>query len=45
MIKGEDLEIEATGDGYRVGFAYDDEVELVAPVYLLIKYRYSVGGR
>jgi hypothetical protein len=45
MIKGQDLEIEAVGDGFRVGFAYDDEVELVDPVFLLIKYRYSVGGR
>lgn len=45
MIKGEDLEIEAVGDGFRVGFAYDDEVEIVSPVFLLIKYRYSVGGR
>jgi hypothetical protein len=45
MINGQDLEIEAVGDGFRVGFAYDDEVELVDPVFLLIKYRYSVGGR
>ncbi|MEK8031818.1 DUF4845 domain-containing protein [Ideonella sp. DXS29W] len=44
MIKGEDLEIEAQGDTFRVGFAYDDEVELVGPVFLLIKYRYSTGG-
>lgn len=45
MIKGEDLEIEATGDGFRVGFAYDDEVELVGPVYLLFKYRYTTPAR
>ncbi len=45
MIKGEELEIEAVGDSYRVGFSYDDEVELVDPVFLLIKYRYSAGGR
>ena len=45
MIKGEDLEIEAVGDGYRVGFAYDDEVELVDPVFLLIKYRYSASPK
>jgi len=45
MIKGEDLDIEAAGDGFRVGFAYDDEVELVAPVFLLIKYRYTAPTR
>lgn len=45
MIKGEDLEIEAAGDGFRVGFSYDDEVELMAPVYLLIKYRYTAPTR
>ena len=45
MIKGEDLDIEAVGDGFRVGFAYDDEVELIAPVFLLIKYRYTASAR
>lgn len=45
MIKGEDLEIEAAGDGFRVSFAYDDEVEIVSPVFLLIKYRYTTGGK
>lgn len=45
MIKGEELEIEAAGDGFRAGFSYDDEVELVDPVFLLIKYRYTAGGR
>ncbi|HEX5686761.1 MAG TPA: DUF4845 domain-containing protein [Ideonella sp.] len=45
MIKGEDLVIEAAGDGFHVGFAYDDEVELVDPVFLLIKYRYTASAR
>lgn len=45
MIKGEDLDVEATGDGFRVGFAYDEEVELVAPVFLLIKYRYTASAK
>lgn len=41
MLKGADLDIEASGDGFRVGFAYDDEVEIIEPVFLLIKYRYT----
>lgn len=45
MIKGEELEIEAVGDGFKAGFSYDDEVELVDPVFLLIKYRYTAGAR
>lgn len=45
MIKGADLDIEAVGGGFRVGFAYDDEVEIADPVYLLIKYRYTAPAR
>jgi hypothetical protein len=45
MIKGSDLDVEAVGGGFRVGFSYDDEVEIVDPVYLLIKYRYTAPGR
>ncbi|MBI5271106.1 MAG: DUF4845 domain-containing protein [Burkholderiales bacterium] len=41
MIRGADLEVEAVGSGFSVGFSYDDEVEIVDPVYLLIKYRYT----
>ncbi len=45
MISGSELDIEAVGDGFRVGFSYDDEVELMDPVYLLIKYRYTAPAR
>jgi hypothetical protein len=45
MISGNDLEIEAVADGFRVGFAYDKEVEIMDPVFVLIKYRYTTGGR
>jgi len=45
MLSGNDLEIEAVGDGFRVGFAYDKEIELVDPVFLLIKFRYTTGGK
>ena len=38
-IDGKDLEIEANGDQFTVRFAYDKEIELVQPVFLLIKYR------
>jgi hypothetical protein len=45
MISGNDLEIEAVGDGFRITFAYDKEVEIVDPVFLLIKYRHTVSTR
>jgi hypothetical protein len=45
MISGNDLEIEAVGDGFRVSFAYDKEVEIVDPVFLLIKYRHTVSTK
>lgn len=45
MITGNDLEIEAVADGFRISFAYDKEVEIVDPVFLLIKYRHTVSTR
>ncbi|MCW7541809.1 DUF4845 domain-containing protein [Aquabacterium sp. A7-Y] len=37
-ISGKDLEVTKVNDKVVVRFAYDKEVELVEPVYLLIKY-------
>ncbi|WP_235579397.1 DUF4845 domain-containing protein [Pseudorhodoferax sp. Leaf274] len=37
-IKGTDLNISKEGDKVVVAFAYNREVELFAPAYLLIKY-------
>ena len=37
-IDGKDLQITKENDQIVVSFAYDKEIELVAPVYLLIKY-------
>jgi hypothetical protein len=37
-IDGRDLQITKENDQVVVSFAYDKEIELVAPVYLLIKY-------
>jgi len=45
MISGNDLEIEAVADGFRVSFAYDKEVEIMDPVFLLIKYRHTVSTK
>ncbi len=38
-IGGQDLEITKEGDKLVVGFAYDKEIALFGPVYLLIKYQ------
>ncbi len=38
-ISGKDLDITKQDDRVVVSFAYDKEVELFGPVYLLIKYR------
>lgn len=39
-ISGADLEIEPRDDRtLRVRFAYDKEIEVISPVFLLIKYR------
>ena len=37
-IDGKDLKITKENDKVVVSFAYDKEIELMAPVYLLIKY-------
>lgn len=37
-IAGKDLEVTKENDRVVIRFAYDKEVELMAPVYLLIKY-------
>lgn len=37
-ISGKDLEITKQNDKLMVAFAYDKEIELMGPVYLLIKY-------
>ena len=38
-ISGKDLEITKENDRVVIRFGYDKEVELVEPVYLVIKYR------
>jgi peptide deformylase len=38
-ISGSDLEITKRNEKVVISFAYDKEVELFAPVYLLIKYK------
>ena len=38
-ISGKDLDITKQDDRVVISFAYDKEVELFGPVYLLIKYR------
>lgn len=38
-IDGKDLEVTKENDKVVVSFAYDKEIELFAPVFLLIKYR------
>ena len=40
-ISAADLEIVQSGDKTTVSFAYDKQVPLIEPVYLLIKYRGS----
>jgi hypothetical protein len=37
-IGGKDLEVSKENDRVVIRFAYDKEIELIAPVYLLIKY-------
>ena len=37
-ISGKDLEITKMNDKLVVAFAYDKEIELMGPVYLLLKY-------
>ncbi len=38
-VTGNDLEITKEDEKVVIGFAYDKEIELFGPVYLLIKYR------
>ena len=38
-ITGNDLKISKNGDKVVVAFAYDKEIELFAPAYLLLKYQ------
>ena len=38
-LSGSDLDITKQNDKVVISFAYEKEVELVGPVYLLIKYR------
>lgn len=40
-IAGKDLEVTKVNDRVVVRFAYDKEIELFGPAYLLIKYRGS----
>ena len=37
-IKGKDLAVTKENDKVVISFAYDREIELVSPVFLLIKY-------
>lgn len=37
-ISGKDLEITKVNEKVVIGFAYNKEIELMAPVYLLLKY-------
>ena len=37
-ISGKDLQITKENDKVVIAFAYDKEIELISPVYLLIKY-------
>ncbi len=38
-VSGKDLAITKNGDDVVIGFAYNVEIELIAPVYLLMKYK------
>ena len=45
-ISGKDLDVTKENEKLVVGFAYNSEIELMKPVYLLIKYEgRSKGGR
>lgn len=43
-ISGKDLEVTKVNDKIVVRFAYDKEIPLFGPAYLLIKYRGSSAG-
>lgn len=40
-ITGDDLEVTKSGTRINASFAYDKEIPIIEPVYLLIKYRGS----
>lgn len=44
-VSGRDLQIDNNGGQLVVRFAYDKEVEIFDPVYLLIKYQGSSAAR
>jgi hypothetical protein len=44
-INANDLQISLNGDKVKIALAYDREIEIFEPLYLLIKYRASVTGR
>jgi len=44
-VSGRDLQIEGNGDKFVVRFAYDKEIEVFDPVYLLIKYQGASATR
>lgn len=44
-ISGKDLEISKENDKVVIGFAYDKEIPLYGPVFLLIKYEGRSGNR
>ncbi len=43
-IAGKDLKIVQVGDGFRTSFAYNVEIPIVEPVYLLMKYSGSASS-
>jgi hypothetical protein len=43
-IAGKDLKIVPVGDGFRTSFAYNVEIPIVEPVYLLMKYSGSAAS-
>ncbi|MFV0679668.1 DUF4845 domain-containing protein [Ottowia sp.] len=43
-IKGTDLDVTKQGDKVVISFAYDKEIPLAGPAYLVIKYRGSSDG-
>lgn len=44
-LKAEDLEITKEGDKVVVRFAYEKQIEIFEPVYLLIKYKGEGRGK
>jgi hypothetical protein len=43
-ISGKDLEVTKENDRLVIRFAYDKEIELISPVFLVIKYRGESRG-